>query len=295
MNSLAIKNLFTIAIAVCLTLSVSIVVPSGNINSYSIPVIVSCAILSFIIQWIAFIPAFLLKTEKFYDLVGSLTYISLLTVAALYVEQLNDRSLLLVLLIGIWALRLGMFLFLRIKQDGYDRRLIRFKSNATRFLLAWTIQGSWVFITIIAAITAITSNNNPHIDLFAWAGLTIWLAGFLMETIADNQKRRFRENLENADKFIKSGLWSWSRHPNYFGEILIWIGIAIISLPALTGWQFLALISPIFVYVLLTKISGIPMLEESAQERWGGDSDYISYVNRTSILVPKKPGQIKTH
>ena len=120
-------------------------------------------------------------------------------------------------------------------------------------------------------------------------GFFFWVLGFVIEILADNQKKIFRENPVNKGKFISSGLWAWSRHPNYFGEIILWLGISIIAFPSMEGGEFLGLISPIFVYVLLTKISGIPMLEKSSDSKWGLDENYIKYKSTTPILFLKKP------
>ena len=125
--------------------------------------------------------------------------------------------------------------------------------------------------------------------VFMIIGFLLWILGFAIEILADNQKKIFRENPSNKGKFISSGLWAWSRHPNYFGEIILWLGIAIIAFPSMEGGEFLGLISPLFVYVLLTKISGIPMLEKSSDNKWGLEEDYIKYKKTTPILFLKKP------
>jgi len=114
----------------------------------------------------------------------------------------------------------------------------------------------------------------------------VWLVGFGFEVVADRQKRRFRSDPDNEGEFIRSGLWRLSRHPNYFGEIVLWVGVALVALPALEGWQHVTLVSPLFVYLLLTRVSGIPMLEEKADERWGGREDYERYKRETPVLWP---------
>jgi steroid 5-alpha reductase family enzyme len=125
------------------------------------------------------------------------------------------------------------------------------------------------------------------LGLFALAGSLVWAFGFAIEVVADAQKSRFRADPENAGKFIDAGLWAWSRHPNYFGEIVLWIGVAVIALPVLRGWQWVTLISPVFVAVLLTRISGVPILEKRADEKWGGQEDYEAYKERTPVLIPR--------
>jgi steroid 5-alpha reductase family enzyme len=261
----------------------------GSFTVSGIPIFALCVVLAFVLNWIAFIPAFVMQTEKFYDLVGSITYLSVIWVAALLSPAVDARAWLLLAIISIWAIRLGTFLFRRIRAAGEDRRFRDIKPSLARFLLAWTVQGLWVSLTLAAALAAITSMNRLDLGIFALVGFLVWLLGFVIEVIADRQKSMFRADPQNAGKFINVGLWSWSRHPNYFGEILLWIGVAVIAIPVLNGWQWLTLISPIFVIILLTRVSGIPMLEARADEKWGGQADYEDYKARTSVLVMRPP------
>jgi steroid 5-alpha reductase family enzyme len=154
------------------------------------------------------------------------------------------------------------------------------------FLFTWTIGGLWVFITVAAALAAITSAKLVPLGWFALIGVSLWFKGFIIEVVADNQKSRFKLKEEKQHKFINQGLWSWSRHPNYFGEITLWLGIAIIAFPVLEGWQLVTLISPVFVYILLTKISGIAILEARADKKWGEDPEYQLYKETTPALIP---------
>jgi steroid 5-alpha reductase family enzyme len=252
-----------------------------------IPLLALCFGLALAIQWVAFVPAYLYRTERFYDLTGSLTYLTLTTVAIGLGPATDARSWLLAVLVVVWAARLGSFLFTRIMADGADRRFDEIKKSFTRFFVAWTLQGVWVCFTMGAALAAMTSNRTVPIGIFAWAGLALWLAGFGIEVVADRQKRTFRSRPENAGRFIASGLWAWSRHPNYFGEIVLWTGVAIIAFPAMEGWQYLTLLSPVFVTLLLTKVSGVPLLEARADARWGGDPAYEAYKAATPVLVPR--------
>jgi steroid 5-alpha reductase family enzyme len=251
----------------------------------SIPVFALSVGLAFLIQWLAFIPAFWLQTEKFFDLTGSITYISVISVAAFLSAGLDARSILLWALVVIWATRLGTFLFRRIRKAGKDDRFDDIKPSFIRFLNVWTIQGLWVTFTMAAALIAITTTNHKPLDFFAIIGLLVWVIGFSIEVAADAQKSRFNANPENKGKFIQTGLWSRSRHPNYFGEIVLWVGVAVIALPVLQGWQWIALISPIFVTLLLTRVSGIPLLEKKADQKWGGQEDYEAYKQNTPVLM----------
>lgn len=243
--------------------------------------------LVFLIQWLAFIPAYFLQTEKFFDLTGSITYISVIIIAVIFSKGSDGRSILLSSLVVIWAIRLGTFLFGRIKKAGKDDRFDEIKPSFIRFLNVWTIQGLWVTFTMAAALVAITTTTRKEFDLFAIVGFLIWIFGFAVEVIADSQKNRFSANPDNKGKFIQTGLWSRSRHPNYFGEIILWIGVAVIAFPVLQGWQWIALISPVFVTFLLTRVSGVPLLENKADKKWGGQEDYESYKKRTPVLIPR--------
>ena len=252
-----------------------------------IPLFALAVGLAFLIQWLVFIPAYLLKSEKFFDITGSLTYISVTALVVFLSPDIDGRSILLLTFVVIWAGRLGLFLFRRVHKAGKDGRFDEIKKSFFRFLMTWTLQGLWVTFTVSAALAAITSGLRKELGLLALIGSLVWLFGFAFEVIADSQKNRFREDPANRGKFIQSGLWAKSRHPNYFGEIVLWIGIAIIAIPVLQGWQWVTMISPVFVTVLLTRISGIPMLEKRADEKWGGQEDYEEYKKRTPVLIPK--------
>lgn len=259
----------------------------GGSSVFGIPLFALAVGLAFLIQWLAFIPAFLLQTEKFFDLTGSLTYITVIVLAVNLSASIDARSMLLTALVVIWAIRLGTFLFRRIKKAGKDDRFDDIKPSFIRFLNIWTIQGLWVSFTAAAALIAITTTNRKELDLFALIGLLVWAFGFIVEVVADSQKSRFSAKPENKGKFIQSGLWSRSRHPNYFGEILLWIGVAVIALPVLQGWQWIALISPVFVSLLITRVSGVPLLEKKADAKWGGQEEYEAYKKRTPVLIPR--------
>ncbi len=247
--------------------------------------------LAFAIQWIAFIPAYIFQTEKFYDLTGSLTYLSVvwysLTYSSEYFANLNLANLLIVILITFWALRLGSFLFMRIHKDGEDKRFRTIKPSPSQFFMTWTLQGLWVSLCSMCALTAISTETGLIINALLYIGLILFVAGFLIEIIADKQKSKFRAIPENKDKFITSGLWARSRHPNYFGEIVLWSGIAVMSFSSLEGLQYLTLISPIFTYLLLVYVSGVRMLEARGDIKWGNNEDYKNYKENTPVLLLK--------
>ena len=279
----------SIFISILLAGLVAIGIDQGSVNISGISLIYFCCAFIFLAQWLVFIPSYIFETEHYFDLTGSLTYVSVTLLAILFTVDVSLRDILLALFVWIWAFRLGSFLFIRVKKAGSDGRFDLMKKDFWWFLMTWTIQGLWVFLTLAMALAAITSESKMAIDIFAVVGTLIWIFGFSIEVIADQQKTNFKDDPANKDNFITVGLWSWSRHPNYFGEMVLWIGIAVIAFPVLIGWQLVALISPIFVIFLLTRISGITMLESRGYKKWKDDPAYIDYLERTSVLVPFPP------
>lgn len=240
-----------------------------------------------VIHWLAFIPALIFKTEKFYDLTGSICY----AFAAIYVYLQSygmflSLSLFISLAILIWTLRLGSFLLKRVMDAGEDKRFRTIKTNPTQFFMTFNLSALWVVICSLCALTAV-SNGVLEVKAIFYIGLLVFIIGFLIEVIADNQKTAFRAVPENADSFITAGLWSVSRHPNYFGEVTLWLGIAIMSLPYLEGVQYWTLISPVFSFVLIYFVSGVRMLEARANIKWGENPEYLDYVKKTPIFFPK--------
>lgn len=283
------KSIIGIVIALLIGLPVAYAGGLGGSQFGNISVFLLCGLLAFGVNWCAFVPANIYKTEKYYDLTGSLTYLTIIAVACVLAAPLDLRAALVAFMVVIWALRLGSFLFQRIKADGKDVRFDKIKTDPLRFFQVWTIQGVWIILTSASALLIITTQARLPIDGFLIVGAAVWLAGFAFEVVADRQKSAFRADPKNKGKFITVGLWSWSRHPNYFGEILLWTGITIMSLPLLVGWQWVTIISPIFVTFLLTRVSGIPLLEASGQKKWGNDPEYIDYCKRTPVLFPRPP------
>jgi len=259
----------------------------GGVLFAGLPLFALAVGLIFLIQWVVFVPAYLGQTEKFFDLTGSLTYISVTILALLLSTGADARSFLLAGLVIVWAVRLGTFLYGRIHKAGKDDRFDELKPSFFRFLNVWTIQALWVTFTAAAALVAITTTTRRELDVFAIVGLLVWAIGFGFEVVADAQKSRFNADPANNGRFINTGLWSRSRHPNYFGEIVLWLGVAIIALPVLQGWQWVALISPVFVTILLTRVSGVPLLEAKADKKWGGQKVYETYKKNTPVLIPR--------
>ncbi len=241
-----------------------------------------------LIQFVIFLPSFLFQTEKFYDLTGSLTYISVTSIAYFSLDNPTTIDTILYLYVIVWAGRLGIFLFRRINKDGKDERFDKAKKKFFWFLQYWMGQAAWVVFSAGASILAILSPVEAELEVLAFIGIFLWWSGFLIEVISDYQKRKFRETSDPKTDFISTGLWARSRHPNYFGEITLWVGMAVISLSSLSGIEYVtAVVSPLFVYLLLRKAEGVPMLERIADERYGELSDYQEYKANTPVLMMK--------
>ena len=253
-------------------------------------IVKNAVLLAYVIHWIAYIPAYVFQTEKFYDLTGSVTYLSVVWFVFLSTYQsisLNFGNLILVLLISIWTIRLGLFLFMRIHKAGEDKRFRTIKTSASQFFMTFTLSGLWVTLCSMCALVAISSPEGLVMNALTYVGIILFIIGFGIEIVADNQKTAFRSIEANKDSFITSGLWSKSRHPNYFGEVLLWFAIAVISLSSLEGLQLITLISPVFTYILLVYVSGVRMLEDMNDKKWADNEQYKSYKKNTPMLFPK--------
>ena len=269
---------------------------SGSQNStelFGIPLFAFCGFLIFAFQWLAFVPAYWLHTEGFFDLIGSVTYVTVIIVVCCTPGIHLVNAVFLGILVAIWAVRLGTFLFLRLHRKGSDSRFIDIKPNPLRFFMVWTLQGLWVLVTFAAGLAAMTSNRVLSYSPITVAGAVIWLGGFAVEVIADLQKKAFRSDQKNQGLFIMSGLWLFSRHPNYVGEITLWFGMALIAVPVLREWQFVTMVSPVFVWVLLRWVSGVPLLEAQADQNWGENPEYRQYMESTPVLFPNPYRMVK--
>ena len=282
-----IKNIIAItAFLICIVL-INIAGQNIEIEIRGMNAFTFILIIAVLLQVFFFLPSFLLKTEKYYDLVGSLTYITTISLAYFSVENKTMIDSIIYFYVMVWASRLGIYLFRRVRNDGKDVRFEKAKRHFFWFLQYWMGQALWVSLTACAAIIAILSPEEDTLPVLAMVGMALWLSGFAIESISDYQKRVFRKENNPSEAFIHTGLWSRSRHPNYFGEITLWTGVAVIALNTLTGIEYITLISPVFVYILLTRMSGVNLLERIADERYGHLEEYQRYKSNTPVLVPK--------
>lgn len=289
MNSKALGALLAIVIAPVIAVVVGFATGVDSNEVGGVPAVLWLIVAAFVVNWVVFVPSWLKRTEVFFDLTGSLTYVTVTTLGLVLADAVTVTAVVMAVLIYVWAGRLGTFLFRRIRADGKDGRFDQIKTDFAQLAMTWTLQGLWVSLTSIAAWTAITVVGGAESGVLTVVGIVVWLLGFAIEVKADQEKSAFRADQSNEGRFISTGLWAWSRHPNYFGEITLWAGMALIALPSLSGWAYVALVSPLFVVVLLTRISGLPMLERRAMKRWGDDPAYRQYVASTPVLVLRPP------
>lgn len=246
-------------------------------------------IISVIINLLMFVPAFIFKTDKLTDVSYTITFM-VITFYSFLSNDINFLSILLTIVIIAWAIRLGLFLLIRIKKIKKDERFNEMRTNFWRFGRFWLLQGISVWVIMLPSLFFFNSQNGT-MSTITYLGLLVWLIGFIVETVADQQKYSFKNHEENKGLWIETGLWKYSRHPNYFGEILMWFGIYLLTITNLNIWlAIIGIISPLYIMFILLKISGIPLLEKRAEERWGSLPNYQNYKNRTSrlLLLPNK-------
>lgn len=282
-------TLVTIVVALAIGALVALAGSQGGATVGGVPLFALAVAAAFAIQVLAFIPAAILRTERFFDLTGSLTFVAISVALVLLAPQRDALSWVLAAMVVIWAARLGTFLARRVHRAGSDGRFDEIKGSPLRFLQVWVVQGAWVSLTAAAAWIAIGADaaDRASFGPLSIVGVIVWAVGLTVEVVADAQKSRFRADHRHRDEFIRTGLWSRSRHPNYFGEIVVWVGVFVTAAPALAGWQWVAVLSPLFVVLLLTRVSGIPLLEARAEKKWGDRADYLAYRDSTPVLIPR--------
>jgi steroid 5-alpha reductase family enzyme len=228
------------------------------------------------------------KTDIVTDLSYSLTF-ALLAIVLPFTGAAEPVQLVAALLVLVWAARLGAYLFRRILRMKVDHRFDGMRDDPLRFARFWFLQAVTVAIVMLPVSYLLDGEDPPGFGPWAWVGVVVWLVGLVIEAVADAQKSAFKSKEKNRGRFITTGLWRYSRHPNYFGEMLVWWGLFVYAVPVLSGAAFVVVIGPLFITLLLLFVSGIPLLERSADEKHGDDPEYVDYKRRTSILVPLPP------
>ncbi len=238
---------------------------------------------------------FAYAVSKKTDVVTDLSYSMSFGLVSVVLILLNASSPIVALvpaaLTVIWALRLGSYLFSRIMKTKVDHRFDGMREVPLKFARFWILQAIAVVLIMLPVAASVASPAPArNFGFFEGLGLVLWIAGFAIEVAADAQKSAFKKT--GSPDFISSGLWKYSRHPNYFGEALLWWALFVFTIPGLTGSIIPAIIGPIFITVLLLFVSGVPLLEKSADAKYGSDPAYQEYKRRTSIFIPLPPSRI---
>jgi steroid 5-alpha reductase family enzyme len=247
------------------------------------------AIVTIAYQLLFFIITALLKFDKVTDFAGSTNFVIIAILTLVLKGSWHFRQVILTLFVVLWGLRLAFFLLLRILQWGEDRRFDQMRNNLAKLAVFWIFQAVWVWAVSLPVTVVNATDSNPFLQAVDLIGWLMWAVGFMIEGAADQQKLSFKKSPENRGKWCDAGLWKYTRHPNYFGEILLWWGIFVASTPILNKAEWLVIIGPIFLTLLLLFISGIPLLEESADKKFGNVDGYRVYKQRTSPLIPLPP------
>lgn len=244
----------------------------------------AASIITIFLNLIGFLFGWFKQSDKLTDLIYSLSFF----VVAIYLFRNSSKTitaLLLTVMICCWALRLGGYLFWRINKMKKDTRFDERRVSFTRLMNFWLLQTGSIIIILIPAII-FYSKPNVELHIIQLVAFVIWLFGFIIESVADFQKSSFKSKPSNKGQFIQTGLWSIVRYPNYTGEILCWIGVFLFCSPVFITGNWIAVISPIWIIILLVFISGIPLLEKSSQKKYGSMSAFKKYVAGTKKLIP---------
>ncbi len=244
---------------------------------------VTIALALFVYMNIWFLLAVVLKRNDVADIAWGLGFV-LMSWAAFLFSELSARSLLVNVLVTIWGTRLAWHIARRNLRKSEDSRYAVWRASWKHFYLRsylqiFMLQGFFLYIILFPAlfIHASTTQNLQAIDV---VGTVVWIIGFFFESVADRQLRDFLRDPANKGTIMDCGLWAYSRHPNYFGEVVQWWGIFLIALTLPHG--YVTVVGPLLLTFLILFVSGIPMLEK----KYAGRSDFEAYKKRTSVFFP---------
>lgn len=237
------------------------------------------------INAVLFAIAFKRQSDKLTDISYALSFLAIDALAAALAGARRGYGLILFLLVALWAVRIGGFLLLRVLRVGKDRRFDGIRQSLTRFGKFWLGQALTAWVLMLPVVFA--QQRGGRFTPLAFVGLAVWAVGLTVESLADYQKFKFKRQPSGGTEWIQTGVWKYARHPNYFGEIAVWTGVYIYCFGALTGIErLISLGSPLLITVVLLFVSGVPLLEKSADKRWGTLPEYQAYKRRTRLLVP---------
>ncbi len=250
-------------------------------------VFITCFLIIFVYASAWFAIAVYKKRNDVADIAWGLGYI-IICGFLFYTYPPSKVSILLYTLVTLWGLRLSIHIYIRNKNKTEDFRYKAWRHEWGKnfyirsYFQVFLLQGFFLLIIISPVIHAAVE-LPVKLNRYTWIGLCCWIIGFYFQLVADWQLVVFKSNQKNKGLIIQTGLWKYSRHPNYFGELLMWWGIFIITLPFVNSFYFI--ISPLTITLLLVFVSGIPMLEK----KYKGNPAFEDYKMRTSVLIPLPP------
>lgn len=250
---------------------------------------VTAAITIAILMVATWVVSVLIKNASIVDIVWGLGFVAVSWVLSWRVDGDSGRQTLLAVMVGVWGLRLGGYLAKRNIGHGEDFRYVLMRRRwgakfpVVSLLTVFTLQGVLMWVVSLPVQFG-SGDATPGVGPLAVIGIVVWVVGFAFEVIGDAQLARFKSDPANKGQVMDKGLWRYTRHPNYFGDALLWWGIGIVG--AETGSGVIGLVGPVAMTVLLTRVSGVPMLEHSMAKRRPG---YTEYVARTSAFIPRPP------
>jgi steroid 5-alpha reductase family enzyme len=242
------------------------------------------AFLIFICLNVLFLLAFSIRNNSIIDIFWGPGFLIICLFTLFQADSFTPKKILVLCLVAIWSVRLSGHIFIRNKGRGEDFRYLNWRQQWKHFLLRsyfqiFILQGI-LMLVIASPLILINSSGSEHIGVLEILGFILFLSGFLYETIADYQLAKFRTQ-ENAGKLMTSGLWRFSRHPNYFGEATLWWGIWLMAIPEVNG--LFTMLSPLVITFLLRYVSGVPLLEK----KYEGRQDWDAYKSAVPTFIPR--------
>lgn len=232
-----------------------------------------------------FVVSLIKKRNDVADVAWGLGFVLMAWSSFSFFDYSGIRGIIVGVLVSIWGLRLAWHIYTRNKGKAEDYRYLAWRNEWGKwfylrsYLQVYLLQGLFLFL-IVSPILLINNSSASPLGILDILGVAVWLFGFYFESVGDAQLARFIKNPENKGKLMQSGLWAYTRHPNYFGEVTQWWGIWLIALSVPYG--LLGIIGPLTITILILKVSGVPMLEKKMAE----NPDFAEYKRRTSVFIP---------
>jgi steroid 5-alpha reductase family enzyme len=246
------------------------------------------ALLALIIMTFVWMLSLVKKDMSIVDWFWGLGFIAITMHFAYRLDDLQPKQFLVSYLVTLWGLRLAIHIFIRNRGKGEDPRYQAFRANWKEntwwisFFKVFMLQGVLMLVISLSVIN-IMYDSGDYLSKINQLGIVIWLLGWFFESTADYQLLKFKKNPANKGKVMDSGLWRYTRHPNYFGEVCVWWGMFLISIGS--GYWYVSILSPLLITFLLLKVSGVTLLEK----RYEGNDKYAEYKRKTSTFFPLPP------